>query len=217
MSWEWQSLDNDVMNIWQDGTGIHLQLYRWDDECYFNIDTPWAVPSLGDLIEVQDGLLRMSFGVGNKIEFERKSAEEVEEGFIQNERGGIEIYIVANARPVSNVMEFPISHQGLEFLYQSPGGEHTPEKVIGSYAVYHATRGVTRGETVKRVARVRWDRVKWILNVKQVVGAVVQFLDCSQEASALPKLYSTHVRRNGWRHGAGINYVCGESFSRGGR
>lgn len=139
MSWEWQSLDNDVMNIWQDGTGIHLQLFRWDDECYFNIDTPWVVPSLADLFEVQDGLLRAEWLAG-KIEFERKSAEEVEEGFIQDERGGVEIYIVSNAKPISNVMEFPISHQGLNFYYQE-GSENTPEKVIGSYAVYHSTKG----------------------------------------------------------------------------
>ena len=64
----------------------------------------------------------------------------------QYEDGGLEIELVLHERPQSNVFEFDIETEGLVFYYQPPltkieTGAHQPENVVGSYAVYHATRG----------------------------------------------------------------------------
>lgn len=71
------------------------------------------------------------------------------------EDGGIEIDLILNEKPSTNVFNFSIDgYENLDFSYQAPlneemasstctatdcGGNHRPENVVGSYAVYHKT------------------------------------------------------------------------------
>jgi hypothetical protein len=60
---------------------------------------------------------------------------------------GLELEVVYQNKPASNVVGFTIQHKEVEFLYQPPltaeeieRGARRPENVIGSYAVYHASK-----------------------------------------------------------------------------
>ncbi len=64
------------------------------------------------------------------------------------EDGGIEIEILLLAKPATHIFEFSLSgHEDLLFFYQPPLtqmeidlGAERPEHVVGSYAIYHATK-----------------------------------------------------------------------------
>jgi hypothetical protein len=76
--------------------------------------------------------------------------------FLQNELGGLEFEVILKAKPPTNSFSFPIETKGLKFYYQPPlhpdhptwtdtdgdgvADSFRPENVVGSYAVYHATR-----------------------------------------------------------------------------
>jgi len=66
----------------------------------------------------------------------------------KNPEGGYEVEVVLKERPETNVIEFTIQTKDLNFFYQPPltqeeidRGDFRPENVVGSYAVYHKTRG----------------------------------------------------------------------------
>jgi len=75
---------------------------------------------------------------------------------VQNELGGLELEIILKKKPIINQVSFNIESQGLKFYYQPPlHPEHStwidtngdgianrlcPQNVVGSYAVYHATK-----------------------------------------------------------------------------
>lgn len=63
------------------------------------------------------------------------------------EDGGFEFEIELAAKPASNVFEFTLKTKGFKFLYQNEltpeeiaEGTIRPDNVVGSYAVYHATK-----------------------------------------------------------------------------
>jgi len=65
-----------------------------------------------------------------------------------SEEGGYEIEVFLTSKPNTNIFEFTISTKGLDFFYQPAltqaeidEGASRPPEVIGSYAVYHATKG----------------------------------------------------------------------------
>lgn len=65
-----------------------------------------------------------------------------------SEDGGYELEVVFNEKPASNVVEFTIQTKELDFFYQPAltqeeidEGADRPENVVGSYAVYHKTKG----------------------------------------------------------------------------
>jgi hypothetical protein len=65
----------------------------------------------------------------------------------QAEEGGFEVDVRLLEKPASNVMSFSLQTKGLEFFYQPPltkrdiaDGCVRPERVVGSYAVYHSAR-----------------------------------------------------------------------------
>jgi len=76
--------------------------------------------------------------------------------FLQNELGGLEFEIILKKKPASNQFILSIDTQNLKFYYQPPlhhdhptwadtdgdgvADSFRPENVVGSYAVYHATR-----------------------------------------------------------------------------
>lgn len=73
-----------------------------------------------------------------------------------NDMGGVEFDLVLKKKPQTNIFEFPIETQGLDFYYQPPlhpqhptwsdengdGKPDTfqPENVVGSFSVYHKTK-----------------------------------------------------------------------------
>ena len=64
------------------------------------------------------------------------------------EDGGFEFNTILKVKPATNVLNFSINVKGLNFFFQPPltqqeldEGASRPENVVGSYAVYHATRG----------------------------------------------------------------------------
>lgn len=59
-----------------------------------------------------------------------------------------EFEVILKEKPKSNVVEFTLETKGLDFFYQPPltqkeidEGASRPENVVGSYAVYHKTKG----------------------------------------------------------------------------
>lgn len=65
-----------------------------------------------------------------------------------SEDGGYEFEVILKEKPASNKLEFTIETKGLDFYYQPPltqqeidEGAERPENVVGSYAVYHKTKG----------------------------------------------------------------------------
>jgi len=97
------------------------------------------------------------------IEFYPREPEEItetingeEHTFTQNEQGGVEFDTILYEKPEQNQIVFPIETKGLKFYYQPPlhpdhptwvdtdgdgiADSFRPENVVGSYAVYHATR-----------------------------------------------------------------------------
>ena len=89
---------------------------------------------------------------------------DTEHVFIQNELGGLEFEAILKEKPLTNSFSFRIETKGLKFYYQPPLTEELnpdeydevtetyaikdgevvvfrPPEVVGSYAVYHATKG----------------------------------------------------------------------------
>jgi len=67
---------------------------------------------------------------------------------IEQEGNVFKFDVVLDNKPKTNIISFDIETQGLQFYYQPPltqeeidGGHERPENVIGSYAVYHKTKG----------------------------------------------------------------------------
>jgi hypothetical protein len=85
--------------------------------------------------------------VGEDIKYKNGNKEEIsfENLFVsaENPEGGYEINWILNEKPKTNVVEFNIETEGLNFFYQpeltqeeKDQGAESPENVVGSYAVY---------------------------------------------------------------------------------
>ena len=91
--------------------------------------------------------------LSNKVEWKNTNGKEevhtypleAKEGM---EDGGLEIEVILNEKPTTNVFDFTITGaENLDFFYQPPltqqkidEGAERPENVVGSYAVYHKTK-----------------------------------------------------------------------------
>ena len=132
---------------------IHLP--RWNNECFFKFlydDSKIAQKS----VALEDGKVKWSTPLFDLYFYPLVPNE-------QAELGGLEFEVVLKAKPPTNVFSLPILVQNLTFLYQPPlTEEYNPtdcivwtethvlakdnrefwraENVVGSYAVYHATR-----------------------------------------------------------------------------
>jgi len=67
---------------------------------------------------------------------------------ISHQEDGFKFEVILKEKPTSNKIEFTIQTKGLDFFYQPPltqqeidGGAERPDNVVGSYAVYHKTKG----------------------------------------------------------------------------
>jgi len=129
----------------------HLKLNRWGGECFIKVGLP-TTEKVTPMVE--SGRVKWR---GQKVETHfyplepRNVAAKDKDGndvsFPQNELGGFEFEIILKEKPVTNKIIFNIQTQGLRFSYQPPltqqeidNGSIGPENVVGSYAVYHATR-----------------------------------------------------------------------------
>ena len=141
---------------WEKAFVPHVQLKRWGGECSLAL---W-LQEPGDLLEISEHRIRWG---NNAVEvaFYPTAPRTVvvdtpwgEQSFDQCREGGFEVNITLMRKPSDNIVVLPIETEGLKFYYQPPlhpehptwfekDGERSacPENVVGSYAVYHATRG----------------------------------------------------------------------------
>ena len=112
-----------------------VKIMRWDNECNFSArlvhkEASPKVALVADKIQ----------WVGDAVEAHFYEIGEGKEG------GGYEFEIILKKAPKSNVISMTLQTKGLDFFYQPEltqeeidHGEIRPDKVIGSYAVYHQT------------------------------------------------------------------------------
>lgn len=132
----------------------HVKLNRWDGECCIKIQMAGDIEGEVEY-QVEDGKVKAKY----KIKF-GKFKQEVETEFYslepteQHELGGFEFEVILKEKPATNKIVLDIETEGLEFCYQPPlhpdhptwkddevGHHYRPENIVGSYAVYHATKG----------------------------------------------------------------------------
>jgi hypothetical protein len=113
-----------------------VKIMRWDNEVNFSMR---AEEKEGAEIIEEDGKIKYK-----SSDYEVHQYSKPEAG----EDGGFEFEWVLPKKPDSNVLTATIQTKGLNFFYQPAltqeeidGGANRPENVIGSYAVYHATKG----------------------------------------------------------------------------
>lgn len=128
----------------------NLKLTCWAGECYIRVTAPMGRATMieeHDKVKWRNSKREVHLYPSERRIYQGKDGKGVEHEIIQNEHGGTEFEVVLKERPPSNVLTFDIETQGLEFYYQPEltqkeidAGAFRPENVVGSYAVYHATR-----------------------------------------------------------------------------
>lgn len=123
-----------------------LKLNRWGGECFVKVGLP-TTEKPAPIVEA--GRVKWR---GQKVETQLYPLKSTP----INELGGFEFEIVLKEKPVSNQIVLDIQAQGLRFSYQPPltqeeidRGDIRPDNVVGSYAVYHATKKNNRYMTGK--------------------------------------------------------------------
>ncbi|MBA7577293.1 hypothetical protein ES708_19140 [subsurface metagenome] len=131
----------------------HLKLNRWGGECFIKVGLP-TTEKISPVVE--EGKIKWC---GQKIDTRfypleprtviAKDKHGRDVSFTQNGLGGFEFEIALKEKPTTNQIVFDIEAQELRFSYQPPlHPDHPtwneeascPENVVGSYAVYHATK-----------------------------------------------------------------------------
>jgi len=115
-----------------------VKIKRWGDECYIKVSYPTA-KKINPVLDA--GKLKWKDTDKDIHFYPLDSAEGMEDG-------GFEFEIVLKEKPATNIIELDIQAQGLDFFYQPAltpeeidAGNIRHENVIGSYAVYHTSRG----------------------------------------------------------------------------
>lgn len=111
-----------------------VKLMRWDNEVNFSVrlsTTETASP----------------LKTGDKINWDTDTSKIEFYDFTEDE-GGYKLVWFLKEKPLTNKVEFTIQSKGLDFFYQPEltaeevaQGASRPENVVGSYAVYHQTKG----------------------------------------------------------------------------
>jgi|GEM_PF-2512163 len=157
-----KSLSGDLIEIGEQRHSPpqpYLKLNKWNGEVFLKVDVPYG----RDAVKILEQNNLKYVNHKYDVEFYPKEPEKITEkiagknySFTINSEGGVEFDVILKEKPDSNVFEFPIETQGLKFYYQPPlHPEHPtwadtngdgkadtfrPENVVGSYAVYHATK-----------------------------------------------------------------------------
>ena len=82
---------------------------------------------------------------GTECEFKINNLKQTPIQMYKRNDGNLEWEIILNSKPAQNYIEYSIETKGLKFAYQDTlldvdTMSYRPDSVIGSYAVYHATR-----------------------------------------------------------------------------
>ena len=122
----------------KDSTIFHPQVkvMRWDNEVNFSMraeEKPEAT------VETDQDLIKYVTDEYDVIQYDKPNA---------SEDGGFEFEWILKQKPNSNILKATIQTKGLDFFYQPAltqeeidQGYERPENVVGSYAVYHKTKG----------------------------------------------------------------------------
>ncbi len=130
----------------------HIKLNRWDGECYIKVGLPTTEKVFpvveADKIKFEGKDLEAHFYPLEPRTIIAKDKDGKDHRFKQNELGGFEFEIILKRKPRTNKIILNIETQKLKFHYQPPltpqeidEGCIRPDNVVGSYAVYHSTRG----------------------------------------------------------------------------
>lgn len=115
-----------------------IKIKRWNNECNFSVrlvNTDLDTPT----VKIN----------GNKIQWQKEKVEvhAYPIGELGKEGSSYEFRVILKEKPTSNILEFTTETKGLRFTYQPEltqkqisSGYIRPDNVIGSYAVYHATK-----------------------------------------------------------------------------
>ena len=113
---------------------------KWDGECRCRISKPTAETRPVSLLDD-----KLTFAESTGIETHFYPVADA--GGDGRQVPGFEIEVLLPSKPASNVLEFDIETEGLRFFYQPAltqeeidRGAVRPDHVVGSYAVYHATK-----------------------------------------------------------------------------
>lgn len=117
-----------------------MKIMRWDNEVNFSARVVGT--DNADEVITQDNE-KIIWEKGDiKTEYYDLGSSE------QHPEGAFEFNVILDKPPASNVLEFTIETKGLDFFYQPAltqqeidEGLDRPENVVGSYAVYHKTKG----------------------------------------------------------------------------
>lgn len=129
----------------------HVKLNRWGGECFIKVGLPTKAKKTpiiesGKVKWIDKDIEANLYPLEPRIVIAKdKDGKDVE--FKQNELGGFEFEIILKKKPKTNKIVLNIETQGLKFYYQPEltqeeidEGCVRPDNVVGSYAVYHATR-----------------------------------------------------------------------------
>lgn len=141
-------MDVEIGDVKQESFFPRLKLKKWNNEVNFSvglIDTPDGanVNKVGEKVEWEKGAIKARF-----YPLDDSIPEDVGEILHQPEDGGFEFDIEINEPMSVNFIDLSIQTKNLKFFYQPKltkkeilNGDFRPKNVVGSYAVYHATRG----------------------------------------------------------------------------
>lgn len=113
-----------------------VKLMRWTNETNFSLR----------LVDKEAGAETITTSA-EKIKWSKGNLDIEYYDFTEGE-GGYKMVWYLKEKPTSNKLEFTIQSKGLDFFYQPEltpeeiaEGASQPENVVGSYAVYHSTKG----------------------------------------------------------------------------
>ncbi len=129
-------LEIEIGDVKQPDFKPQMKLMRWDNEVNFSLR---AEEKVGATVKEKDGVIKYITPDYEIHQYDKPDA---------SEDGGFEFEWILNKKPISNILKATIQIKGLDFFYQPAltpeeiaEGAQRPENVVGSYAVYHSTKG----------------------------------------------------------------------------
>lgn len=140
------AIQTEVGNKNLDEFAPMLTIRKWDDEVNLKIKYKHKEEKDKQKFAIEGDKIKWK---GDKTEahfYEVKKGNEITDGIILDS-DAYEFEIILLEKPDTNLVEFDIETKGLAFYYQPEltqkeidKGAKRPENVVGSYAVYHATK-----------------------------------------------------------------------------
>jgi hypothetical protein len=117
-----------------------VKAMRWDNEVNLSFRLVDGAPGVATTVVQAGNVVKWQKGDVEAHFYDRGDSADHPEG-------AFELEVLIKRKPASNVVRFSMQTKGLEFLYQPAltqaqidAGHSCPENVVGSYAVYHATK-----------------------------------------------------------------------------